>query len=341
MNRLVFLILVLVPLPAPAAQPVSIESIAAGYFSTESYCDAGKRGWRDDPSKPFTQEHTFERCASRDGRFKYVERYGRSGAEVKWTDGKKHYRYLEHGRRYQEMSSDDASLFDLYRDRSQVYPVFIFHLLVSDPRRLVDPAERSRYLKSFTPNSALSTSQHTVFERFEANANYGERLWVLNANKSIARHEALGVGGVLRYVEITSQGVNRPLSDEDLSYDAPLFARFSMMNNPAVFISALHVAAGLAGALVWGWLFARSAAIEDVLRKRRRLWRIVLWSLAVTVAVLAALAVLTIGGGGHPPPIIIVIALGAWCAVAFGMAACFLLASYPLQLLFKRVRTSQ
>lgn len=339
MHRLLLLILALVPVSGTAEEPISVESIADGYFSFDSYCDAGKRGWRDDPQKPYTQELAFERCARRDGRFKYVERDERTGASAKWSDAKQYYRYLEHGRRYQALSFDDSSLFGLYRDRSQIFPVFVFELFSSDPRRLVDGAERARYFRSYATSSALSTPQYSVFERFEANATDGERLWVLNSSKSIVKHEWISGGGVARFVEITSREANRPLSDADLWYDTPLFARNSPSNNPIVFIVGLHVAAGLVGALAWGWLLARTPTIEDVLRKRRRLWRLVLRSFGGIAIALAALAVLALGGGGHPPAIVYVWVVGIWCAVAFGMTACFLLASYPLELLFKATRS--
>ena len=339
MRHFFLLTLALAPLSGAAAEPVSVESIAAGYFSSDSYCDAGKRGWRDDPAKPYTQVLAFERCARRDGRFKYVEKDERTGASAKWSDAKKYYRYLEYGRRYQELSFDDPYLLGLYRDRSQIFPVFVFELFSADPRHLVDSAERARYLQSYTASSALSTPQYSVFERSEAHANGGERLWVLNASKSIVRHERLSGGDVVRFVEITSREVNRPLADADLRYDAPLLARYSLSNDPMVFIVGLHIAAGVAGALVWGWLLARTRTVEDVLRKRGRLWRLMLRFFGGIAIVLAVLAALTPEGGGHPPAIAYVWAMGTWCAVAFGMTACFLLASYPLQLLFRAARS--
>ena len=77
MHRLVLVALVLVPLSGVGEEPISIESIAAGYFSAISYCDAGKWGRRDEPGQRYTEE-LFERCARRDGRFKYVESASRA-----------------------------------------------------------------------------------------------------------------------------------------------------------------------------------------------------------------------------------------------------------------------
>ncbi len=345
MHRLVLVALVLVPLSGVGEEPISIESIAAGYFSAISYCDAGKWGRRDEPGQRYTEE-LFERCARRDGRFKYVEKREQGAILVNWSDSKQYYRYLPHGRRYQELSFDDPFLFGHYRDRSQIFPVFVFKLFSADPRRLGDEAERARYLQSYAANSALSTPQYTVFERSETLTNsanvkivWRERLWVLNANRSIVKFERLKDEDVLHFVEITSREVDRPLTDAELWYEAPLLARYSALNNLPVFITGLIVAASLLGVLFWGWLLARATATEEVLRKRKRLWRWHLISFGGVAIVLAALAALSAGGGGHPPAIVYVYVLGLWCAVAFGMTACFILASYPLELLFRVLGT--
>jgi len=337
--HLIFLlILALGPSSGRADEPISVEAIAAGYFSADTYCDSGKRGWREDPRTPYTQELAFERCAHRDGRFKYVERHVQTGDYARWSDAKRYYRYIQWGGRYQALPFDDPGTFGLYRDPGQRFPVFVFEVFSRDPRNLVGSAERARYLRSYAASPALSTPQHTVFERFEANGREGERIWVLNANKSIARHETLNDGGIVRYVDVTSREVNRPLSDADLWYDTSIFARYSLMNNATVFVAALHVAAAVFGAFVWGWLLARSAAIEDVLHKRRRVWRLVLRSSGLIAVALAVLGVFMIGGSGHPPAIVYVWVIGAWCAVGFGMAVCFLLPSYPLAMLIKSRR---
>ena len=87
-------------------------------------------------------------------------------------------------------------------------------------------------------------------------------------------------------------------------------------------------------------LLARAPSLEDVLRKRRRLWRLQLWSFAVALIVIAALAALTTTGrdSGHPPAIVLVYVLAAWCGVAFALTAFFTLTSYPMELLFRARR---
>jgi hypothetical protein len=343
-RRFILVAVAIVPLSGMGTEPASIWSIASGYFSSGSYCDAGKRGRRDEPGQQYTEE-TFERCARRDGRFKYVEKRGEEIQLVDWSDAKQYYRYQPYGRRYQEMPFDDSSLFDKYKDRSQIYPVFVFEMFSAESHRLTRETERAHYLRSFAVNDTLSTPQHTVFERSEELFNsanvkivWRERLWILKANHAIVRFERLKNDDVLRFVEISSREIDLPLTDADLWYDAPLLARFSLSNNPAVFVAGLHVAAGLLGTIFWGWLFARADMIEVVLPKRRRLWRLLLWFFGGIAMVLAVLAAIVQGGSGHPPAIAYVWAMGIWCAVAFGMTACFLLASYPLDLLLRATR---
>jgi hypothetical protein len=344
--KLVLAGLALAQQPALAQEPLSIESVARSYFATSSYCDAGKRGWRDNPKQPFVEELAFERCASRDGRFKYVERNPRTGASAKWSDAKRYYRYLEWGGRYQDLALNDAFVMGLYSDPGQVYPVFVFELFTSNPGRLPNSAERTTYLRSYAPAPALSTAEHSVFERSEPGMTFDqrrtvwlERIWV-DAGRQITRYERLNDEGIVRYVEVASRSIDRPLARADLWYEAPLLKRFSLQNNLPVFLAALHVAAGLAGALLWGWLLARSEVPEDALYWRGRLWRFWLWTLVVAVVLLGAFAILVSGGSGHPPPIVLAFVGGMWAAVALGMWACFILASYPLELAFRAARGS-
>jgi hypothetical protein len=309
---------------AQAQAPVSAESVAAAYFGLASYCDAGKLSWRDDPRRPFLQEPSFMRCARADGRFKHVETDPRTGVTAKWSDGKRVYRWLERGRRYQELPLEDGSL-----------PVFVFELFSSDARSIVRKDERARYFRSFAVNPALSTSEHTVFERLDPGGRSGERFWVRNAGRGIVRHESLREGGVVRRVEISWFEANRPLSDAELWFDTPLLARYSLMNNPPVFMAGLVAAAGVLGTAFWTLLLGLGL---DISAKRRRLWRIEAWAFGGVALLLGALAMLTAGGGGgHPPAIVYVWLLGIWAAVGFAMAALFTLASYPVEFVMRRL----
>jgi len=323
-----------------------MESIAAAYFNATSYCDNGRRGVRIAPGDPFMEER-FERCAHRDGRFKYAEMRGQGIHEVRWSDAEQFYRYLPYYRRYQAFPFGNRYVhFEHYRARDQIFPVFVFGLFASGQGVIADNAERTHYLKSYAVNPALSTPSHTVYEQsysFTVGAKVTvvmrQRLWVLNATRAIVKYEQLTNEDVMHFVEITSSTFNRPLTDADLRYDAPLLARYSLSNNLPVFIGGLIAAAGLLGALFWGWRFARAIDIEDLLDKRKRLWRWQFLGFGGLAILLAVLAAITAGGSGHPPAIAYVYVLAIWCAVAFGMTACFTLASYPLALMFQAWRT--
>jgi hypothetical protein len=329
-------VLLLALAPAQAQDTLSLEAVANRYFALSSYCDSGRRSWRDNARQPFIQELGFRRCARADGRFKSVETDPRTrSAEIKWADERRIYRYLEWGRRYQELPFNDASLFGYYEVRSEIFPVFVFEAFSSDARRLVRKDERARYFSSFSRNAALSTPEYIVFERMDPGGRSGERLWVRHADRSIFRHESLRDGGVVRLVEVTAFELNRPLSDAELRHNVPLLARYSLMNNPAVFMAGLVGCAGIVGAAFWVLLAVLGM---DIAAKRRRLWRAQAWAFGAVALLLGVLAALTAGGGGHPPAIVYVYVLGVWCAVVFAMAALFTLASYPVQFAARRWR---
>lgn len=332
------LTLALAPIPAPAQEPISVESIAAGSFATETYCETGKWGMRDEPKHGFA-EIAFSRCAQRDGRFKSVQYADRPQKEVIWSDSRKLYRHAEAASFYQEYALDDVFLSMASGNRSELYPLYLSRLFNRYSPNAPDRTS-TRYLQSYKASSALSTAQHSVFERFDdENHRNSERLWVRNADKSIVRYEGLRDGAILHFAEITSQELDRPLGDAELSHDVPLVVRYSLQNNPGVFIAALFAAAGLAGVLLWGWWFSRATRFDDVVRGRRRLWRVQFWCWGGAAIALGALAVLAImaPGKGHPPAIVFVFVLAVWCAVAFALTACFTLMSYPVQLLLSRV----
>lgn len=338
MHLLALLTLALLPILALAQEPMSVEPIAAGYFGGETYCETGKWGRRDEPKHGFT-EIAFSRCAHRDGRFKSVEYVDRPQKEVIWSDSHKLYRHAEAANFYRESPLDDLFLSTFPGNRSELYPLYLSRLFNQYSPNAPDQTS-TRYLQSYKANSALSTTQHSVFERFDdENHRNSERLWVRNADKSIVRYQGLRDGAILHFAEITSLEVNRPLTAAELSHDAPLLVRYSLQNSPGVFIAGLFAAAGFAGALLWGWFFYRAASFEDVVRKRRRLWRVQFWAFAGTAIALGALAVLAIivPGRGHPPGIVLVFVLAIWCSVAFALTTCFTLMSYPLQWLLSRV----
>jgi hypothetical protein len=323
---------------ALALEPMSIESSAAGYFGAETYCETGKWGMRHDPKHGFT-EIAFSRCAHRDGRFKAVEFVDRPLKEVIWSDSKKYYRHSEGANFYHEYPLDDVFLSTFPGNRSELYPLYLSRLFNQYSPNAPDRTS-TRYLQTYKANSTLSTAQYSVFERFDdENHKNSERLWVRNADRSIVRYEGLRDGALLHFAEITALEVNRPLTDAELSHHVPLFVRYSLQNNPGVFIAGLFVAAGFAGAFLWGWWFARATSLEEVVRKRGRLWRVqfrIFGGTAIALGVLALLSII-VPGKGHPPAIVFVFVLAIWFAVAFALTTFFTLMSYPMQLLVSRV----
>ena len=338
LRLLALLTVAAVPIPSLAQEPMSIESIAAGYFGAETYCENGKWGMRDEPKHGFT-EIAFSRCAHRDGRFKSVEYVDRPQKEVIWSDSYKLYRHSEAANFYREYPLDDVFLSMFPGNRSELYPLYLSRLFNRYSPNAPDRTS-ARYLQSYQASSALSTAQYSVFERLDdENHRNRERLWVRNVDKSIVRYEGLRDGAILHFAEITSQEANRPLSDAELSHQVPFFVRYSLQNSPRVFIAGLFVVAGFTGALLWGWWFSRATSLEDVVRKRRRLWRVQFWTFGGTALGLGALAALAIivPDKGHPPGIVLVFVLAIWCAVAFALTSFFTLISYPMQSLVSRV----
>lgn len=337
MALLVLFAFALVPVTAPAQEPVSIASIAAGYFGKETYCETGKWGMGGGPQHGSTHI-AFSRCAHRDGRFKVVEYVDRAQQEVLWSDSRKYYRHSPAANFYREAPLDDDFLRSFPANRSELYPIYLSRLF-----NQYSPNARDRgstgYLQSFKASSALSTPQHSVFERNDdENGTNSERLWVRNADKAIVRYEGLRNGVVAHFAQIASQEVDRPLTDAELSHSVPFFTRYSFLNSPATFIIGLFVAAGFGGAFLWVRSISRAASVEDFALKRRRLWQAQFWILGAVAFLLACLAVLAIiiPGSGHPSGLFLVLVLAGWCAIGFALAACFTLMSYPVEWLLSR-----
>jgi hypothetical protein len=339
-RRLFVLVLALMPWVAGAQAPASLAPVADRYFGSETYCETGKWGMRDSPAHGYS-EVPFARCAHRDGRFKLIEFPGQRHQFVIWADAEKYYRYSEVAGVYQEYPVDKPYINSPYGARGDAFPEFLSRRFPWRTGRSggADPLPD---LDAFRASSALSTQRHTVYERFgDDQRRTSERVWVLSRDGSIVRWEGLQGGEVHRFVEITSQEINRKIGDGDLSHRAPLFARYSLQNNPAVFLAGLFAVVGLAGTLFWAWLVTRGASLEDIARKRRKLWRFQRWAFGIAGVALAALALLALvgGGSGHPPAIVIVFMLAIWCAGLFVLMALFTFTSYPVQGFFRRRET--
>ncbi len=316
---------------AQAAEPVPLESLAAPMLKARTYCESGKRGSRIG-SDPSFGETRYRVCAHRDGRFKYVENLGETHQFVIWSDGRRLHRYVEYGRGYQQYDlakRDAGHAYDQPREPTPALHSRLFRAATRSPMGL----DLLGSLRGYRINGELSDMQQTVYESWDSDRRGSARIRVAVADGNIIRYESWYDEILRSYVEITAREVDQPLADSELGHEVPLLARYSLGNNPSVFVAGLFVVAAIAGLVFWTWFFARAKDPEDIAHVRRRLWRFFGWAFAVVVTVLGLLTVVTWGGSGHPPAIVYVMVLAALAAVAFGLAACFLLSSYAGQAL--------
>jgi hypothetical protein len=317
---------------AAAEEPPALESTAERYFNAETYCEAGTYGVRLSAGERFSLDK-FAGCAHHDGRFKFFEEPGR-GQIISWTDGETLYRYWQSNGQYREYPLSEAANMNVFGYRS-VGAAFL------QSRLFTRGAKDDPSLTGYRPSPALSSVEHTVFERPDERwPGQSGRFWVRNADKAIFKYEEARNGEVMRFVELSSQEVGRPLADAELSHPVSPLTYVSLQNNPAAFFTGLFLGALLAGAAFWTWRFARATSLDEVLRKRRLLWKVQLWGFGVTGVLIGALAVLSLvmPDSGHPPFIVVVVVMAIGWAVASALAALFTLVSYAVQRL---VRSAQ
>jgi hypothetical protein len=316
---------------AQAAEPVPLESLAAPLLKARTYCESGKWAtwFQADPS--FSETH-YRICAHSDGRFKYVQNPGRPGQLEIWSDGRILHRYVDYGRGYQQYDLSERAAEDWYGRPRETVPALhsrLFRWATRSPAGL----DLLGSLRGYQINDALSDPRHTVYEHWDSDRRGGARIQVATADGAIVRYENWYDGTLRSYIEITARQVDQLVADSELGQEVPLTARYSLQNNPRAFVAGLFAVAVIAGLVFWTWLFARAEDPENVARVRRRLWRLFAWALAGVAALLGFLAAITWGGSGHPPAIFYVMGLAVLAAIAFGLAACFLLASYVGQAL--------
>lgn len=333
--RLLYGLLLLVLGAAMPARAQELEVLAARYLDAETYCEAGTYGVRMSPKEAFSQER-FSGCAHRDGRFRFLEHPGPLQV-VTWSNGETLYRYWQSNGQYREypLAQSGKLYFFGYRRAGAAF---------LQSRLFTRGAYENPSLGGYARSGALSTPEHMVFERRDERWGNTERLWVRNADKAIFRYEQARNGEVLRFVELSAQEAGRPLSDAELSHRVSSLTHVSLQNNPAAFFAGLVLAVVLAAGAFWAWVFARTPDVDEVLRKRRLLWKVQLWGLGAAGGLTGVLALLSVAipGGGHPPFIVVVMVMALWGAVVFGLAALFTSMSYPVQrLLALRLRRSR
>ena len=322
---------------AQASEPVSLESLAAPLLQARTYCESGKWGTRF-PGAPSWTETRYRVCADSDGRFKYVENPGQPGQLEIWSDGRRLYRYVEYGRGFQQHDLSERAAehwYDRPRETAPALHSRLFRWATRSPAGL----DLLGSLRDYRVNDGLSDPRQTVYELRDSDGRGSARIHVAAADGAIVRYESWYDGALRGYLEITAREVDRPLADSEVGREVPLLTRYSPGNNLPVFLAGLFVVVAIAGLVFWTWIFARAEDPETAARVPRRLWRIFAWALAVVTALLGLLAVVTWGGSGHPPAIFFVMAMAAWAAIAFGLAACFLLASHAGRALARRQKS--
>ncbi len=330
-------ILLVVPLlyaviaAAQASEPVPLESLAAPLLQARTYCESGKFGARI-VSDPSIGETHYRVCAHSDGRFKYVENPGQAHQLVIWSDGRRLHRYVEYGGGYQQHDLAERGAEHVYDRPRETVPA-LHSRLFRWATRSAAGLDLLGSLRGYRINDELSDPRQTVYELWDNDRRAGARIRVAAADGAIVRYENWYDGTLRGYVEITAREAGRPLADSELGHEVPLMTRYSPGNNFPVFVSALFVVTAIAGLAFWTWLFARAENPEDIAHLRRRLWRLFAWAFVAAATVLGLLAVATWGGSGHPPAIVYVMLMAMLAAIAFGLAACFLLSSYVGQAL--------
>ena len=329
--RIAALLVAVVAAAAQAAEPKSLESIAAPLLQAQTYCETGTGG--ADVGLERLAQNPYRLCAHRDGRFKFIERPGTPSQIVMWSDGRKLHRYVEYGGGYQQYDLADRSGAHLYERPREAAPALHSRLFRSATRSGAG-LDLLGSLRGYRINAELSDARQTVYERTETEGPASSRIRVKDG--AIVRYEYLWHGILRGYVEIASREVDRPLTDADLAQEVPVWVRYSLENNRPVFAGGLFVLAALAGFAFWAWRFSRAEHWYDVVTLRRQLWRIFAWAFVGTAALLGLLAAVTWGSPGHPPAIVFVVGLAGLAGIGFALIACFLLAGYASQALWAR-----
>ena len=318
---------------AEGQEAEALPDLIATYTALSTYCDKGTASGE--------LAESFQRCAQRDGRFKVesrIENYSRNFS-FNWSDGKVFYAYGG----YYDTGSQRTSYY-LERPLSHEYLVpkdEVFPLLVLQKIFAVGGTldEIRQTYRLFSRNPELSDRQFIVLDQIEAfpqsdpsiSVVRTRRLWVARRDGLIRKYEELrsNVPENLARTVVALDYVNtaRSPSQEELWYTAPLAARYSLGNHPAIVTGVLAGVTFAIGCALWLSVGLRISS-GVVQRVRRRLWKVYKVIVAVLLGLLILMAVVASGGSGHPPPIVYVLVAAGYSAIGLLLAACLIFSSY-------------
>lgn len=326
--------LLLVLSGAGTARGESLEPYVRRMLQAQAFCESGTWGATYGSGTPMAH-FEYRLCAHRDGRFRYDVSPGKPEQITLWSDGKTLHRYAIAHRAYQAhavASSDAKNIYERPRVDAPALHSRMLRRLVSADRIEDFPRE----LGNYQLREDLSDGARKVFDQ---SGNPGISLSrVIVAGERIVRQESYYDGRMNGYLDVTSQGIDPPLGEADISYPLPWWVSWSPQNDMPRFIGAVYALAVLLAFGLWTRGFARAVDPFHLVRVRSGLWRLFRWSFGFVAGGLGLLAALTWGGSGHPPAIAYVWVMALASASCFGLFAGVLLASYPAQPLANRLR---
>lgn len=311
-----------------------LDALVAPLLKAQTYCESGTWGASVAPDIPLSK-NTYRVCAHRDGRFRSDVAPGRPEQLTIWSDGRRVHRYVPYSRAYQSHELGGIDAEHIY-EKPVVSAPALHSRLIRWMVRGGPSSEPADALRDYRVSPGLSDERRTVHERISRNGHTASRIVVTDG--ALRRLEDYYDGRLTGYVEVASRELDRTLAESELAYDLPLLVRVLPGNNLAAFLGIVFAAVVLPAFGLWMHCFARATDPFDVVRLRARLWRAFARAFAATAVALGLLAALTWGGSGHPPAIAYVTIMAFWAAVAFGLLAGVLLASYPAQRMARHMR---
>lgn len=299
------------------------DRLLATYAKLESYCDAGSQIDRPVAAGGILMQ--FERCASKDGRYREIVRLESPARNINsnWSDGQTRFHfsgYYDHGLRtiYYDTSPVKA------RVRDDVSPlvrrIFIWFRVVDEYEQSLSLRER---LNAFASRPEWSSGDLDAYQ-----APSRVIIWVSRTDGLIRRSAWVPENG--RGLEVKQLQVNRMLSLPDLLFEVPLRSRVwhALIGNLLLSAIGVSIGAYLLGLAFWRIRWNPASEIDDVREHRTSMWRrfrkVAGIASAVVITIVALGWALRKQGGGDMPLILFLIPLAILCFFALWLVACFL-----------------